>query len=341
MGQVHAANLFELQQREGACEIVAVVEADAGRAQRFLDKTGLRAPMFATITELAAAGLCETAIIVTPTDKHQDHAETLISKGWRVFVEKPLTGTLEGDLSFAAQLDRQHPHALMLGFQRRFDAPLRYAKELMDGGTIGRVFKIYSALEDSGPPPDGYQSGGILSDMSVHNVDEILWLAGSMPKSAIAIGSRLYGHKVSSYEEDFDDALMTMWFEKDVMAQVQVTRNHVSGYRVETILFGEQGQIQIGHFDQRPVDITVTVYGRRGRSEPLAQRTFSMGEPVPNFPEFMDRFGPAYKAEMAAFVECVRAGKPFPVTHRDGLRAQQVISAAMREVITEASVGPL
>jgi predicted dehydrogenase len=174
--------------------------------------------------------------------------------------------------------------------------------------------------------------------MSVHNVDEILWLTGCMPKSAIAIGSRLYGHKVSSYEEDFDDALMTMWFDNDVMAQVQVSRNHVSGYRVETILFGEQGQIQIGHFDQRPVDITVAVYGRRGRIEPLAQRTFPMGEPVPNFPEFMDRFGPAYKSEMAAFVECVREGKPFAVTHRDGLRAQQVISAAMRGVITEASV---
>jgi predicted dehydrogenase len=96
------------------------------------------------------------------------------------------------------------------------------------------VFKIYSALEDSGPPPDGYQSDGILADMSVHNVDEILWLTGRAPKAAAAVGSRLYGHRVSTCVEDFDDALLLMWFERELTAQVQVSRNHVSGYRVET-----------------------------------------------------------------------------------------------------------
>jgi predicted dehydrogenase len=60
----------------------------------------------------------------------------------------------------------------------------------MDSGAIGRVFKIYSALEDSNPAPNGYKSGGILPDMSVHNVDEILWLTGRTPRAALAIGSR-------------------------------------------------------------------------------------------------------------------------------------------------------
>jgi predicted dehydrogenase len=47
-------------------------------------------------------------------------------------------------------------------------------------------------------------------------------------------------------------------------------------------------------------------------------------------PEFVDRFGAAYKAELAAFVECCRNGAPFPTSHQDGLRAQQVISAGMQ-----------
>jgi predicted dehydrogenase len=57
------------------------------------------------------------------------------------------------------------------------------------------------------------------------------------------------------------------------------------------------------------------------------------GRPLP---EFIDRFGPAYKAEVAAFIECCRANQPFPTSHRDGLRAQQVISAGMQAVITPA-----
>ena len=50
-------------------------------------------------------------------------------------------------------------------------------------------------------------------------------------------------------------------------------------------------------------------------------------------PEFIDRFGPAYKAELAAFIRCCRENAPFPTTHRDSLRAQEVISAGMRSVI--------
>jgi len=37
----------------------------------------------------------------------------------------------------------------------------------------------------------------------------------------------------------------------------------------------------------------------------------------------------------AAFVDCCRTGQPFPTSHGDGLRAQQVISAGMPAVFTE------
>jgi myo-inositol 2-dehydrogenase/D-chiro-inositol 1-dehydrogenase len=170
--------------------------------------------------------------------------------------------------------------------------------------------------------------------MSVHNVDEILWLTGRMPRAAISIGSRIYSHRLTTSQEDFDDALLYLWFEDQLIAQVQVTRNHVSGYRVETILFGEEGQIRVGRFDQKPFEITVEAYGRRGRAEPLVHRTFPMRDYGKPLPEFIDRFGPAYKAEVAAFVECCRSGAPFPTSHRDGLRAQEAISAGMSAVIT-------
>jgi len=333
MGPIHALHAHELA-REGRCTLAALVDANPERARRFAAETGCDAPVFASVRELAAANVCHASVIVTPTENHHEHAATLIAAGHRVLLEKPLTGTLAADRQFAAQLDREHPHALMLAFQRRFDAPLQYAKELMSSGAIGRVFKIYSALEDSNPAPDGYKSGGILPDMSVHNVDEILWLTERTPRSALVIGTRIYSHSHTTCLEDFDDALLYLWFEGELVAQVQVSRNHVSGYRVETVIFGEEGQIHVGRFDQKPFDIVVEAYGRRGRAEPIAFRTFTMRNYGRPLPEFIDRFGPAYKAELAAFIECCRAGSPFPTTHADGLRAQEVISAGMGAVIT-------
>jgi myo-inositol 2-dehydrogenase/D-chiro-inositol 1-dehydrogenase len=332
MGAIHALHAYELARDTQTCQLVALAEPDAERAGRFLAAASLDIPVFPSVDALAKSGICDAAVVVTPTEKHREHAATLIDAGYRVMLEKPLTGTLDTDRTFAAELDRDHPGSLMLAFQRRFDEPLRYAKELCASGAIGRVFKVFSALEDSSPAPNGYNSGGILPDMAVHNVDEILWLTERVPTKALVIGSRLYSHRLTTCEEDFDDALLFIWFGDDLSAQVQVSRNHVSGYRVETIIFGEEGQIHIGHFDQRLTTVTVEAYGRRGRPEPIAFKTFEMREYRQPLPEFVDRFGDAYKAELAAFIECCRTGVAFPANHRDGLRAQQVISAGMHHI---------
>jgi myo-inositol 2-dehydrogenase / D-chiro-inositol 1-dehydrogenase len=331
MGVIHALHVHELARDTEACQLVALAEPDSDRARRFLADIGRDVPVLPSVDALAESGICDAAVIVTPTDKHREHAAALISAGYRVLLEKPLTGTLEADRAFAADLDRNFPDALMLAFQRRFDQPLLFAKKLMESGAIGKVFKIYSALEDSNPAPNGYKSGGILSDMSVHNVDEVLWLSGRTPTKALAIGSRVYSHALTTCVEDFDDAMLYLWFDENLLAQVQVTRNHVSGYRVETIIFGEEGQVHVGHFDQRFSNITVEAYGRRGRSEPLALRTFPMRDyERPMLPEFVGRFGAAYKAELFAFIECCRRGAPFPISHRDGLRAQEAVSCGMQ-----------
>jgi myo-inositol 2-dehydrogenase / D-chiro-inositol 1-dehydrogenase len=333
MGAVHALHLHELERDTGSCELVAVADVNEDSARRFCASIEQNVPIFSSVAELAESRLADAVVIVTPTDKHREHAGTLIASGHRVLLEKPLTATLEGDREFGAELDRNHPNALMLGFQRRFDEPLLYAKQLIDRGVIGRVFKIHSALEDSNPAPNGYRSGGILPDMSVHNVDEILWLTGRTPSAALSIGSRIFSHALTTCEEDFDDALLYLWFEGDLVAQIQVSRNHVSGYRVETVIFGEQGQIQVGRFDQKPFEVSVRAYGRRGCPEPLASRQFPLRNYGRPLPEFVDRFGPAYKAELTTFIECCRTDAPFPTSHRDGIRAQEVISAGMRAMI--------
>lgn len=341
MGAVHLLHAIELERETGHCRLVAVADSDVDRARRALGETGSEVPIFDSVAELAEAGVCDATVVVTPTALHREHATALIRAGQRILLEKPLTGNVEQDREFAAEIDRGHSDAVMIAFQRRFDAPLRHAKALIDRGAVGRVFKIYSALEDSAPAPNGYDSPGILSDMSIHNVDEVLFLAGRMPRAALAIGSRLHGYRLTTCREDYDDAMLHLWFNDDLAAQVQVSRNHVSGYRVETLIFGDRGQIQIGHFDQRPFDVTVKCFGPRRAAEPVEDRVFTMRNYGRPLPEFVDRFGPAYKAELAEFIECCLAERPFAVTHHDAASAQDVISAGMDALFTEASAARL
>jgi predicted dehydrogenase len=57
------------------------------------------------------------------------------------------------------------------------------------------------------------------------------------------------------------------------------------------------------------------------------------------FPEFIDRYGAAYKEELRTFLKCCRNGEPFPVTHRDGLRAQEIVAGAMKCSIGQVDMG--
>ena len=329
MGMIHALHLHELSQETDLCRLTCVSTVDRPAADKFLAMTGADVPVFADIEQMAKARLCDATVIATNTPLHREHALTMIGMGQRVFLEKPLTGSLEGDRNFAKLLEREHPEALMLGFQRRFDAPTLFARQLIDKGAIGRIFKIYSALEDSGPAPNGFSSPGILADMGVHNVDEVVWLSGRSPKLALAVGSRIYSHRLTTCDEDFDDALMLLDFEEDLIAQIQVTRNHVSGYRGETVIYGEQGLIRIGCFNQKLLEVTVEAYGKRDAQEPIAHETFQMRRYDQPLPEFIDRYGAAYKEELRIFLECCLSGEPFPITHADGLRAQEIVAAAM------------
>jgi myo-inositol 2-dehydrogenase/D-chiro-inositol 1-dehydrogenase len=339
MGMIHALHLHELEQEDELCRLTCVATTDRQAANIFHSLSGAATPVFTDIDGLAKSDLCDVVVIATNTPLHREHALKVIRAGHRVFLEKPLTGTLEGDREFALLLDREHPQALMLGFQRRFDEPTLYAKHLIDQGRIGRVFKIYSALEDSVPAPDGFASPGILADMAVHNVDEVVWLSGRKPVSAVGVGSRIFSHRLTACNEDFDDGLMLLDFGDGLISQIQVSRNHVSGYRGETVIYGEKGMIRIGCFRQKLLEVTVEAYGTREEKHPIAFRDFAMRRYDQPLPEFIDRYGAAYKEELRTFLKCCRNGEPFPITHRDGLRAQEIVTGAMRCSITKKEMG--
>jgi predicted dehydrogenase len=338
IGLYHAQHAQEIANEKGRCRLVAVVDSDRAKAERVAGEMAKRQStelaVFADVEELARSGMSDAAFVCSPTAQHREHAEILIEAGQRVLLEKPLTGSLKEDRAFTALLNRDHPDSLMLAFQRRFDAPTLHTKRLLDDGTIGRPFKVVSILEDSRPAPDNYQSPGLLADMSVHNVDEVLWLSNQRPVAVSGFASSIYSQRISKVKEDCDDALLHMWFDTDLIAQIQVTRNHVPGYRTETWIFGEDGVIHMGHFQQNRFQITVETYGRE---KPIEDRTFQLrdyGHPVP---EFIDRFGPAYTAELSEFVECCLANQPFTVNQDDGLRAMEVIDAGVRALQSRES----
>lgn len=335
IGVFHARHVQELGEAAGTCELVAVADGyrctaeDVARNLRKNQASDIHA--FESARDLAVAGLIDAAVVASRTEDHEADARTLIDAGCRVMLEKPLTGSVESAADFVRNLSRDNTkkQALMQAFMRRFDEPLRHAKSLLDRHVLGDPFKVVSVLEDPHPPPVGYNSPGIVPDMAVHNIDEAIWLLGARPERVSAMGADLHNFRITSVREDFDDAFLQMTFPGDVIAQVQVSRNHVAGYRNETWIYGRDGLIHVGHFQEDPLRVTVEAYDRGGVIE---KKDFRMRDYGGEVPVFIERFGPAYSRELAYFVDRCLKDEPFNVTQEDGLNAMRVAEAAVRSL---------
>ena len=327
IGAFHARHVQELASERGDCALTAVVDgygdlaAEVAAELQAGQETAIG--VFKDVEELVAAHAADGAFVASRTENHYRDARTLIDAGWRILMEKPLTHSLATAREFAAYLDADafRRTALMQAFMRRFDAPLLWAKALLDRGTIGTPFKIVSILEDPVPPPDGYNSSGLLADMAVHNIDEILWLGGQRPERLAGFGSLLYNQQHTDVKEDFDDALLQMYFPDNLIGQVTVSRNHVAGYRNETWVYATEGLVHVGAFRADSLVVEAAALGRRGYIE---RREFALRDYGAAVPFFVERFGLAYKAELAHYIDQCRTGTPFAVDHRDGLTALEI-----------------
>ena len=129
-----------------------------------------------------------------------------------------------------------------------------------------------------------------------------------------------------------------MWFDDALVAQVQVSCNHVAGYRNETVLYGDAGLIHVGAFRGNSSSVTVEHYGPDG---PVAERRFATCDYGREVPVFITRFGDAYRAELDDFIDKCVNDQAFSVNHDDGLRAQQVVTDGMQSQKTRAQAAPV
>lgn len=134
-------------------------------------------------------------LVTTHTDSHRAPTIEAIRAGKRVYLDKPISVTLE-DAESIAEAERKSEYPVMMGFTRRYEKPWISAIEMAKRGDIGRPQMI---LLRSVIPYTRYlqlwhrsnaASGGALNDKGSHHFDVLNWIAGATPLSVSAIGGR-------------------------------------------------------------------------------------------------------------------------------------------------------
>ncbi|WP_328552652.1 MULTISPECIES: Gfo/Idh/MocA family protein [unclassified Streptomyces] len=306
IGTFHAATLSRHREVGGS---LIVTDADPARAQRLADRLGATAAP--GVNEIFTWGV-DAVVITAATSAHAELIGRAARSGLPVFCEKPIALDLAGTLAALAEVDAAGT-VLQMGFQRRFDVGYTAAREAVRSGRLGRLHTVRAMTSDQSPPPAGYLplSGGLYRDCLIHDFDMLRWVSGREVVQVYATGSDA-GPPMFREAGDIDTGAAVLTFDDGMLATATATRVNGAGYDVRMELSGELDQIAVGLDDRTPIAST----------EPA-------GPPPADKPwtGFLERFGPAYEAELAAFVEVVRGERANPCDGREALEALRIAEA--------------
>ncbi|MBK9314992.1 MAG: Gfo/Idh/MocA family oxidoreductase [Acidobacteria bacterium] len=228
-------------------EVVAMCDAYTGRIERAQERTGGKAKVFRDHRELLAAPGIDAVYIGTPDHWHKDHAIAALEAGKDVYIEKPLTYTVDEGIEIIKAV-KKTGRILQVGSQN-ISLPLQIkAREIIASGRLGQITMIRATVNRNSAggawiypiPPDAnpqtvnwdmfqgpakkhpyslerffrwrcYEdySGGMATDLFVHVMTTIHYVMGAQAPEMVTAAGSLYRWKGSRDVPDTLDAIIS------------------------------------------------------------------------------------------------------------------------------------
>ncbi|MFN2406718.1 MAG: DegT/DnrJ/EryC1/StrS family aminotransferase [Pyrinomonadaceae bacterium] len=188
MGQEHAKVIAS----NPLLNLVAVtdIQPKTGRAVA----ADLQCRWFDSAEELIQSSDVDAVVIATPHWLHGALAIKALNAGLHVLCEKPLTVTV-AEADDVLEVAGRSRGIFAVVHQKRFEPAYLYAKELLDSGELGQIYRC-SMVESAWRSETYYRSspwrgtwkgegGGVLLNQAPHILDRYAWLCG-MPETVTA-----------------------------------------------------------------------------------------------------------------------------------------------------------
>ena len=245
-----------------------------------------------------------------------------IEAGVPTFCEKPVALDPRRD----PRTSRSWSRRLRRARARRVPAPLR--PRLPAGapgggdGELGFVHTVRASTHDQAPPHAAYipTSGGLFRDCSIHDFDIIRFVTGREVVSVFAIGRQQGRRRSSPRPATSTPPPRCSPSTTAPLSRVTATRYNGGGHDVRMEVFGSERH----HRGRATTTPSPSPRPRTGVDLTRGPRHWS----------FMERFLPAYRAELTAFADVAPGRRPSPV-HRRSTRCRR--SASRRRASCRAT----
>jgi myo-inositol 2-dehydrogenase/D-chiro-inositol 1-dehydrogenase len=312
IGTMHARNIAAHAQLELAV-VCDVSEASASRLG-----TELGCPWTTDPDDILHGGGLDGALVTTPNGTHVEYLRRTTAAGLPTLCEKPLDLSIER-IRDARDAILSTGVPVMIGFHRRFDASIGALIRRVAAGEIGAVEQVIISSRDVTQHPKEYlaTSGGIFRDMTIHEFD----LARCFVPDVVAvnaIGTAIAAPQTAEVG-DFDSATVVMRGRAGELVTIVDSRCCTFGYDQRMEVFGKEGMLTVGNVTP------TTVRGFSAAGAEIAD---------PYISGWLERYSPAYLAELDAFAESIRTGRSVGASYDDGMRAVELANAAAESAST-------
>lgn len=273
-----------------------------------------------SLEEILSDPNIDAVSICLPHNLHCQYTIKSLENGKHVFVEKPISLTLQEANDMIATARRKQLK-FTVGHMKRFDPNIRKIKQMIVNRDIGDVYLIrtkYIAV------PFGQNSslfsghdwglrhaeagGGVTIGFGIHHVDLIRWLIGEIQSV-----SSYVSHKTIQEMEDEDSSVTIFKFTKEAIGDMTLTLAQKIGEAEENFeLYGTKGLIYWDLKKQNLVVVSEKLFGD--------QKRHVITEPI----SWIDLF----RLELEHFADCIENDKQPLVSGEDGKKALELVIAS-------------
>ncbi|TMD81792.1 MAG: Gfo/Idh/MocA family oxidoreductase [Chloroflexi bacterium] len=258
----------------------------------------------------------DAVVIMTPVSTHFELAMEALRADKHVLVAKPIATSAEQAAQLIDEAERRHL-VLMVDHTFIYTGAVRRIKELVDSGTLGRLYYYDSVRVNLGL---FQRDVNVLWDLAVHDLSIMDYVLGVQPCAVAATGAaHVQGKPVNM-------AYLTCFFENELLAHhhvnwlapVKVRRTLVCGDRQMIVYDDLEPSEKVKVYDK---GITLTSRPEGVYESLIGYRTGDMWAPKLSLTEGL-------RAEAQDFLECIRTGRRPISDGESGLRVVRILEAA-------------
>jgi predicted dehydrogenase len=249
----------------------------------------------------------DAVIIATPTSSHYELAEKCLMDKKDVFIEKPITATVDEAMRLNA-LVGETGRICMVGHVERFNPVILHLREYLKDKEIMHISSERISKLDKGRSFDV----DVIVDLMIHDIDIILSIVDSKPSKVFA----------ASCDSTMDIAQAALQFENGIVAAFSASRSSSEKIRRMSVFTRDESikvdflKYKVEKVRQECINVCFDScsYNIVGRSESIILE----GEPL--------------YLELKHFLDCVQKGEKPISNEENGLAALRVAEAMVKYI---------